>query len=52
MQFDASSPDDIIMGTVIQVDTHGRQNTATVLFAKGLTSRIWVNHLEVLDERQ
>ena len=49
-RFDASPSDGTIMGTVIHVDTQGRQNTATVLFAEGLTSRIWVNHLEVISK--
>lgn len=43
---------DDVAGTVIQIDTQGRQTTATVLFAEGLASRIWINHLEVVDENQ
>ena len=41
---------DDIMGIVVQMETPGRQTISTVLFAEGLSSRIWINHLEVVDE--
>jgi len=43
---------DDVAGTVIQIDTQGRQTTATVLFSDGIVPSVWINHLEVVDENQ
>ena len=37
-------------GIVIRVDDNHRQTSLDVLFAEGVVSRIWKNHLEVIDE--
>ena len=38
------------VGTVVLVDSESqRQTTVDVLFVGGLASKIWINHLEVID---
>ena len=37
-------------GIIIYVDDSHRQTSVDVLFAEGVVSRIWKNHLEVIDE--